>query len=88
MVKLIFKAYKNWCNLVLYIFFPIYKNVNRILSEKQRKSSKKAVERYQNLSEEGKSEYILVNDIEMFEKKKKRKSVNMVVHDIEIFEKM
>ena len=55
MVKLIFKAYKNWCNLVLYIFFPIYKNVNRILSEKQRKSSKKAGERYQNLSEEGKS---------------------------------
>ena len=33
-------------------FFHIYKNINWILSERQRKASKKAHERYQNLSEE------------------------------------
>ena len=44
MVKLTFKAHK--------IFFSsVYKNVNSILQKKQRKTFKKARERYQNLYE-------------------------------------
>ena len=55
MVKLIFKAYEKTHKIFFYSFFSIYKNVNRILSKKQR-VSKKARERYQNLSEEEKEE--------------------------------
>ena len=56
--------------------------------KKQRKAFKKACERYQNLSEEKKtkSAYMLVSDIEIFLKKKKRRSVNMVVNNIKFAE--
>ena len=55
------------------------KNIERL--------SKKACERYQNLSEEEKtkSTTMLVSDIEIFLRKKKERSVNMVVNDIKIF---
>ena len=46
--------------------------------------SKKARGRYQNLSEEEKGR-ILVSDIELFLKKKKKRSINMVVNHIKIF---
>ena len=51
---------------------------------------KKTHEGCQNLSEEKReiSITMLVNDIEIFLKKKKRKKVSMVVKDIEIFQKM
>ena len=47
----------------------------------QERISKKACERYQNLSEEekGKSTNIFVGDIDIFLKKKKKGSVNRVV---------
>ena len=50
---------------------PDEENYNKILSNKQRKLSKKARERYQNLSEE--------------EKNKEKRSINMVVNDIKNF---
>ena len=73
-VKLIFKAYKkNLLNIFFYIFlkyfFPIYKNVNRILSKKQKKGFQKR----------------LVKGTKIFLKKKKKGSVNMVINDIKIF---
>ena len=53
--------------------------------EKNKKRlSKKARGRYQNLSEEEKGR-ILVSDIELFLKKKKKRSINMVVNHIKIF---
>ena len=52
MVKLIFKAYKKSDEIFFIIFFLVYKNVNRILSKNKERLSKKARERYQNLSEE------------------------------------
>ena len=51
MAKLIFKLYKKTDIIFLYNFFSLYKNVNRILSKKQKRFSKKACQRYQNLSE-------------------------------------
>ena len=55
MVKLIFKVYKKTDKIFCYNFFPIYKNVNRILSKKNKERlPKKTHERYQNLSEEDK----------------------------------
>ena len=41
MVKLIFKAYKKTDKIFSLIFFPVSKNVNRILSKKQRQNFKK-----------------------------------------------
>ena len=56
MKKLIFQVYKKLIKKNFLInFFPIYKNINWILWEKQRKVSKKTWERYQNLSEEEKN---------------------------------
>ena len=51
---------------------------------------KKPRERYQNPSEEEKikRKNMVVNDIEIFLKKKKTKSINMVVSNTEIFLKM
>ena len=50
--------------------------------EKQIKPSKKALEKYQDLSKEEKTKKLnmLVNDIEIFLKKRKTKSVNMIAH--------
>ena len=59
-----------------------------IIKKKNRKSlSKKARERYQNLSEEKKtkSANMLVSNIETFLEKKKKRSGNMVGNDIKIF---
>ena len=50
-------------------FFSIYKNANRILSKKPKKSFQKR----------------FLKGIEIFLMKKKTKSVNMLVSDIEIF---
>ena len=46
-----------------------------------------ARERYQNFSEEEKTESfnMVMSDIEIFLKKKKKRNVNMVVNDIKIF---
>ena len=80
MLKLTFKAHKKTAKT-----FPIYKNDNRILSKKiKERLSKRARERYQNLSgeEKTKSTNMFVSDIEIFLKKKKKRSVNMVVSDI------
>ena len=52
MVKLIFKEYKKSDEIFFIIFFLVYKNVNKILSKNKERLSKKARERYQNLSEE------------------------------------
>ena len=43
---------------------------------------KEARERYQNLSEE---KDMLVSDIEIFLKKKKKRSANIVMNDIRVF---
>ena len=51
-------------------FFPVYKNLNRILLKKQRKTSKKV----QNLSKEEKTKFgnMVMNDIEIFQKIKNK----------------
>ena len=54
MIQLIFKVHKKTDKIFFHNFFYIYKNVNWLLSKKQRKLSKKAPERYQNLYEEEK----------------------------------
>ena len=89
MVKLILKAYKKtdkffFCN----IFFPIYKNVNRILSKEQRKAFKKRLVKGTKTflkKKKTKSANMLMSNIEIFLKKKKKRSVNMVVNDTKIF---
>ena len=61
------------------------KNANRILSKKRKeKHSKKAREKYQNLSEEEKikSANMLVSNIEIFLKKKMGRSINMIENNI------
>ena len=63
----------------------MYKNVNRILSKKQRKASKKVCEGYQNLSEEEKHKKLQYTEI--VPKNKEMKTVSMVVNNIEIFQK-
>ena len=61
----------------------------RYYQKKQTKASKKTCERYQNFSErKKKGANMLLNDIEIFLRKKKTKSFNMVVNNIEIFQKM
>ena len=62
MVKLIFKAYKKSDEIFFIIFFLVYKNVNRILSKNKGRLSKKARERYQNLSEEKNKKYQYVRE--------------------------
>ena len=55
-IKLFFKAYKTTDKTFL-CFFPIYKNVNIILSKKNKERlRKKTRERCQNFSEEAKTE--------------------------------
>ena len=79
MVKLIIKAckaYKKNVKIIFYKFFSIYKNVNRILSKKQRKAFKKAREKYQNLSEEEKDkklQYAREQYRNLFEEEKEKK---------------
>ena len=61
---------------------------NNYYQKKNKENLQKEVcERYQNLSEEEKTEStnMLVSDIETFLKKKKKRGVNMVVADIRIF---
>ena len=72
MLKLTFKAHKKTAKI-----FPIYKNDNRILSKKiKERPSKRARERYQNLSgeEKTKSTNMFVSDIEIFLKKKRKEA--------------
>ena len=58
----------------------MYKNVNQIFSTKKKKGLKKACEKCQGLSEEEKTSINkLMNNIEMFLKKKKQKIVSVVV---------
>ena len=62
-------------------FFSIYKNANRILSKKTKeKLSKKVLERHRNLSDEKKTKSVnmLVSDIEIFLKKKNKRSINAI----------
>ena len=54
--KLIFKKYKKAAKIFFYKFFSIYKNVSKILPKIKETFSKKACERYQNLSAEGNTE--------------------------------
>ena len=69
------------------IFTPIYENVNRILSKKQRKTFKKGSLKSQNLSEKEK------NKKRQFTRKRyrdlseeeKEKNVNMAVNNTKIF---
>ena len=68
MVKLNFKAYEKLIKYFLIIFF-LYKKMSTGYHQKTKERlSKKACERYQNLSEEGKkkSANMLVSDIESF----------------------
>ena len=61
-----------------------------IIKKNLKKLQKKACERYQNVSEEekGKSKNMIVSDIKIFEKMKKKKCSNMVVSEIKISKKM
>ena len=80
MKKLIFyQAY-------FYIFFPIYKNVNWILSEKRKASKKDSWKVSKSLRrlKKTKSENMVVNDIKNFLKRKKIKGVSMNVNAIKI----
>ena len=68
-VKLIFKAYKkNLVKYFFYNFFPIYKNVNRILSKKQRKAFQKDVKGTKIFLKKKKkgSVNMVINDIKIF----------------------
>ena len=69
------------------IFFPIHKNVKKCQKNKD-KLSKRASERYQNLSEKEKDkkyQYAYERYVEIFLKKEKKRHVNMVVSDIKNF---
>ena len=82
-LKCIKKTYETFFyNFVIYIQKW---NVNWILSGKQRKASKKACKRYQNLLKEEKNrkENMVVNNIKFFLKKKKIKGVSINVNAIE-----
>ena len=88
MVKLIFKAYKKIIKYFFTIFFPIYKNVNRILSKKTKRGFHKRLVKDTKIflmKKATKTTNMLAGDIEIFLKKKKKRSVNMVVSDIKIF---
>ena len=76
--------------LYIYIYFIYKKNVTWILSKNERKASKKASERYQNLSEEekNKKQKYGCEQCRFFLKKKETKSIRMVMNDIEIFQKI
>ena len=55
MVKFVFKAYKKLDEIIFYIFFLYLKMLTGFYQKKPKESlSKKACERYQNLSEEEK----------------------------------
>ena len=79
MVKLIFKEYKK-TDKIYYIF--IYKNVNRILSNKQRQTLKKPDKSTKVFLKKQmtKRANIILSNIEIFLKKEKKISVNMVVN--------
>ena len=70
------------------IFFPIHKNVKKCQKNRQDKLSKRASERYQNLSEKEKDkkyQYAYERYVGIFLKKEKKRHVNMVVSDIKNF---
>ena len=72
------------------IFSYIYKNTTQILSEKQRKASRKARERYQDNHEEEKNkkrQNAHEKNRNLFEEEKNR-SNNMVANDTKTFLKM
>ena len=55
---------------------------NNYYKKNKENLQKEARERYQNLSEE---KDMLVSDIEIFLKKKKKRSANIVMNDIRVF---
>ena len=81
MIKLIFKAYKKTDKIFFKMFFLYIKISNNYYQKSKERLPKKARERYQNLSEEEKSKSanLLMSGIEVFLKKKKKRS------DIKIF---
>ena len=81
MKKLIFKAYKKTDKIFFKMFFLYIKMSNNYYQKSKERLPKKARERYQNLSEKEKSKSanLLMSGIEVFLKKKKKRS------DIKIF---
>ena len=59
-----------------------------MLSKKHRKASKRARERYRNLSEEEKNKKRKRAPVKIFLKKVKKKSINIIVNVIQVFLKI
>ena len=70
-----------------FIIFLYTKVTNKYYQKYKEKPSKKALEKYQNLSEEKKTKCtdMLLSDIEIFLNRKKKRSVEMVGNELKIF---
>ena len=82
--------YKKTDKTFFIIFFLIHKNINRVLLKKQKKVSKTAHKRNQNLSDEEKNkkrQYVRERYRNLSKEEERNKSISIVVKDIEIFQK-
>ena len=78
----------NFYQKLFYNFFSIYKNVYWISSGKKRKACGRCRNVTNNNFKKTKSENMEVNDIRIFLKKEKVKSVSMNVKYIKTYQKM